>query len=467
VGTHSGLFALVDWRTETWIAYRRTAGASQGTVTLSRGGETVDSRVVESTLPDNRIRCVAFDGDDVWVGTHSGLARGTDPAVWRALHASERASGLPDSSDRCRQGGAPSATSSDGTHEDERLTPVPIGVLRALTKPIARPGADSPFPANAVDRRSVARAVERASTRRRSRGQPEFTLLEKLYTFARYGWGTPQDSFSILRGLHDVRGFIGYIGPDARMHTVMALRTEVPVINIAPTEPTIDETTNPWIFRCGSNDPRRHRMLLDFVLDVMGRSRLAVVQTPGPETRVHLDRWADHARARGHTPVAELESDPESADLAPLFEDLRRSRADVVLTWSDARSAAGLLRKMRSAGLGQLFVGSDLIVNPEFVSLAGPDPGRVIAFARCPHFKVADDVARTAREAPRSLPGVPRLEALPHADRSVRAAAHLLAAIELAGPEPEAIRGRLCEMDKVKLAILEDGAWRLFVPEAP
>jgi hypothetical protein len=468
VGTYSGLFALVDWRTDTWIAYRHTAGASRGTVTLSRAGEIVDSRVVDSTLPDNRIRCLGFHDDDIWVGTHAGLARGTGPADWRALQAAERASGSPDSSDQCRRGSAPSATSVlSGTHGDERLTPVPIGVLRALTKPISKPGADSPFPANAVDRRSVGRTVERASARRQSRGQSGFTLVEKLYTFARYGWGTPQDSFSILRGLYDVRGFIGYIGPDARMDTVMALRTEVPVINIAPTEPTIDETTNPWIFRCGSNDPRRHRLLLDFVLDVMGRSRLAVVQTPGPETRIHLDRWADYARARGRAPVVELESDPESADLAPLFEELRRSRADAVLTWSDAQSSAGLLLRMRSAGLDQLFVGSDLIVNPEFVSLAGPDPGRVIAFARCPHFKVADDIVPTDPDVLRSMPGVPRSEALPHADRSVRAAAHLLAAIELAGPEPEAIRGRLCEMDEIELAILENGAWRLFVPEAP
>jgi len=133
VGTYSGLLALADWGTETWVAYRRTEGASHGSVTLTRAGEVIDSRVVESTLPDNRVRCLAFHGDDVWVGTPSGLARGTDPGDWRALEAAERAPASRDSSDRCRRHGAPA---------DEGMTQVPIGVLRALTKPITRPGAD-------------------------------------------------------------------------------------------------------------------------------------------------------------------------------------------------------------------------------------------------------------------------------------------------------------------------------------
>jgi branched-chain amino acid transport system substrate-binding protein len=344
---------------------------------------------------------------------------------------------------------------------DERPTPVPIGVLGPLTRSITRPGEDPALRANAVDRLSVGRAVGRANARRRSRGQAEVTLVEQLYTFARYRWGTPQDTFSILHGLHDVRGFIGYIGPDARIDTVMALHTEVPVINVAPTEPTIDEAANPWIFRCGSNDPRRHRLLLDFVLNVEGRSRTALVRTPDPEARVHLDRWAGSARARGHEPAAELEFDPETSDLSSLVEGLRRSGADAVFTWLDAQTSAELLRGMRAAGLTQLFVGSDRIVSPEFVEAAGPGAGPAIAFARCPHFDVADDTTPSERDAIRTVPGISRLRTSPHAARTVDAAAHLLAAIELAGPEPEGIRVRLCEMRRVHIAILTNGEWRL------
>jgi ABC-type branched-subunit amino acid transport system substrate-binding protein len=379
----------------------------------------------------------------------------------------QAAEGAPGTLDAGDPFGRAAASPSEQTGTEGPSTPVAIGVLNPLARPIARPGASTALPVRAVDRSSVSLAVRRSGARHRSRGRPAIMLGDKLYTFARYSWGTPQDTFSILRDAHDVRGFVGYIAPHARMDTAMALRTEVPVVNVAATDPTIDEAVNPWIFRCGSNDPQRHRRLLDFVLDTLGRSRLAVVRAPDPESRVHLDRWATHARARGYEPVAELELDPEAADPSPLLEGLRRSGADAVLTWADARTSAGLLRNLRSAGLTQLFVGSDLIVNREFIDLAGPDPGEVIAFSRCPHFEVADDTVPSEREAVRRVPRSSRSWVSPHAGRSLEAAAHLLAAIELAGSEPEAIRARLREMRAVRLATLEHGSWRFSPLDAP
>jgi ABC-type branched-subunit amino acid transport system substrate-binding protein len=455
VGTDAGLLVLPDWSKGSWVAYRRIEETSRGSVTLTRSGTVVGSRVVASTLPDNRVRCLAFQGGHVWVGTRAGLARGTGPVPWREVQAAGGAS-VP-----------PGVSPSERAGTDGPPTPVSIGVLNPLARPIARPGASAALPVQAVDRSAVARAVRRANARRRSLGRPDITLVEKLYTFARYSWGTPQDTFSILRDAHDVRGFVGYVAPHARIDTAMALRTEVPVVNVAATDPTIDESVNPWIFRCGSNDPRRHRLLLDFVLDALGRSRLALVRAPDPDSRVHVDRWASHARARGYEPVAELELDPETADLSPLLEALRRSGADVVLTWADARTSADLLRGMRAAGLGQLFVGADRIVSREFVDLAGGHPGEVIAFARCPHFEVADDTAPPERDDVPGLPPRTRSRLSPHAGRSLEASAHLLAAIELAGAEPEAIAASLREMRAVRLATLEQGTWRYSPLSAP
>jgi hypothetical protein len=441
LGTDSGLLVLADWATETWIVYRRIEGASSGEVSLVRSGRIVETRAVPSTLPDNRIRCLAFQDDGVWVGTHRGLVRGSRP-------------GSAELRDR-----PPRDSVASEVDEGRRI---PIGVLAPLSRPIARPMADSAYPADAVDHVAVERAVSRA--RRRA---SEIKLVENLYTFARYGWGTLQDSFSILRGLRDVRGLIGYIGPHARIDTATALRTEVPLVNVAPTEPTPDESVHPWIFRCGSNDPRRHRLLLDHVLDSQGGSRLAAVRPPDPEDRIHLDRWVRHARRRGHEPVAELDGDPEAYQLATLIEELRRSQADVVLTWSDARTSAVLLRRLREAGLNALFVGGDRIVNREFITLAGPDPGPVIALGRCPHHDSAEEVAPPETDDLRRRLGLSRLPPSPHATRSFEATEHLIAAIERGGPERQAIREALREMEYVTLARLEDGAWHFRVLSQP
>jgi ABC-type branched-subunit amino acid transport system substrate-binding protein len=165
--------------------------------------------------------------------------------------------------------------------------------------------------------------------------------------------------------------------------------------------------------------------------------------------------------------VAELEYDPKADDSASLFDELKRSRADVVLAWSDARSSAALLQSMRAAGLSQLFVGSEEIVNSEFIDLAGADAGQVLAFARCPHFAVSGDTAPSDADALRDLLGVSRSRPSPHASRSFDAAVHLMAAIELAGAEPEAVRGALCEMNAVTLARLTNGAWSFSRLDSP
>jgi hypothetical protein len=125
------------------------------------------------------------------------------------------------------------------------------------------------------------------------------------------------------------------------------------------------------------------------------------------------------------------------------------------------------LRRLRAAGLNALFVGGDRIVKREFITLAGPDPGPVIALGPCPHLDSAEEVAPGDTDDLRRRLGLSRLPASPHATRSFEAAEHLLAAIERGGPERQAIREALREMEQVTLARLEDGAWQFRILPHP
>jgi len=296
--------------------------------------------------------------------------------------------------------------------------------------------------------------VSRANDRVARTGKT-FEVAEKLGSFADYGWRTLQDTFAILRDRLKVSGIVAYIGADARMDAALALLNEVPVVNFAPSEPAIHESENPWIFRCGANDPRHQQRLLDHALGPLARSRPVVLTTRGDKTPEPSDRWGG---------LPSVEYDP-AADA--LFEELRRLQADVLLTWADAPTTATLLRKLRAEGLDQLVVGSPRIVNPEFVTLAGPDAGAVIALARCSHFDVAGDLPRLDEETLRRRPPTARERAAPRADRSFEAATHLLVAIELAGPDREAVRRTLRAMGEPMLANLEDGVWSLSDLESP
>jgi branched-chain amino acid transport system substrate-binding protein len=172
--------------------------------------------------------------------------------------------------------------------------------------------------------------------------------------------------------------------------------------------------------------------------------------------------------------VADLRCDPGADEFASVLRELQESGADVVLTWSDARRSASILRAMRQAGMDQLFVGSDMMVSDEFVALSGAEPGGVIAamppsdHAGHPaEARFADDYLRRFRRPP-----------TPGAFRVFEAVNHLVEAINIAGPEREAIRRVLYETsrdidgerhcpdvaygsDLVILGRLEAGGWIL------
>jgi ABC-type branched-subunit amino acid transport system substrate-binding protein len=405
--------------------------------------------------------------DGLYAETWAGPPLLYDPArdEWARVGEHERDrseawSELPESADLPGSAASPAAAEVEPTS-------VPIGILGPLARPISRPGGSSTATVDTVDRTAVVRAVDRANRRVGGGERRPFALAQELHTFETYGWGTAQDSYAVLRDRHDARGFIGFIEPHACLDTAVALRTEVPVVNVAATEPTIDETDNPWVFRCGGNDPRRQRMVLDHVLDLPGPMRLALLFTPGHETRAHLDRWDGHARSRGHEPLATIDFDPQVDDLTPVVDRLRDTRATVLLTWSDTPTSAAVLRGLRAAGWGGLFVGGDRIVTGEFVDLAGANPGRVLAPGRCRHYDLNGDDAPDGHDELRTRLRASPAPVSPHARRSFDAAMHLLAAIEIAGPERVAIRDTLSEMRTATLARLEDGAWVVSALETP
>jgi hypothetical protein len=112
------------------------------------------------------------------------------------------------------------------------------------------------------------------------------------------------------------------------------------------------------------------------------------------------------------------------------------------LTWSDAQATSALLDGMRKAALHAALAGGPSIVNDEFARSAPLDAGTVLAVAPCSHAEAA---------------GGPPPESL-H-DRSYEAAAHLLAAVEIAGRDREAVRGELQRLRSQAVARLKNGVW--------
>jgi hypothetical protein len=264
LGTDRGLEVLVDGSTGTWIRYAPLEDGATAGVTLDRDGEIVDTIGLASGIPDRRVRCIAFDGGDIWIGTPSGLARGSGRRPWTA-HAQAPVD------TETRRAPAPRPASSPGGARTDRGPVVSIGILRPGNRVITVPGSDAPGAPRpgGMDRMAAMLAVEQANARGGFRGEIPFALATGPQgSFDGWGWTTPEDDFPALARRDDVVGIVGSIGPGARSMTAVARETGLPVVNVSTTTPTIDEIVNPWIFRARGNEGRRQRLVLDHVLAV-------------------------------------------------------------------------------------------------------------------------------------------------------------------------------------------------------
>jgi len=313
-----------------------------------------------------------------------------------------------------------------------------IGILIPMSRTIAIPGADRGWPDERVDRV----AIEELLALRKKRGGTPIELSASAFTYERHGFGTPDDTLAILALRPEVVGVVGHAVPSGSVESILASRLGMPIVDAAPTDPGRGERADPWVFRCDRYGHDGQVAVLDALLTGLDRPRLAVVRTPGGEAARRLDFWVGQAAKRGAQVVADVIWDPDVDDLGTVLTKLRRARVQAVLTWSDARTSAVLLGGMRKAGLDAALVGGPRIVNEEFARLAPPDAGTVLAVAPCPHAE------QGGGPAPESL----------H-DRSSEAAAHLLAAVEIAGRDREAVRGILERLRSQAVARLKNGAW--------
>ncbi|MCH7808895.1 MAG: ABC transporter substrate-binding protein, partial [Planctomycetes bacterium] len=496
IGTDDGLLALVDWTSDTWVHHRRCDGG--GVTTLIRRGRTIGTSRMTTSIPDNRVRCIAVDGADIWVGTANGLARGTNRSSWTGTM-----SGVPLLSQQCSSPRRPSLPGTAAT----AAAPVAIAIHGPRTRIIALPGAASGRSKRAgrPDLLAVQLALEYANRNGGYRGQRSFELATAPMGYGRYGWGTAVDDFPMLADYDNVAGIVGYFDASDRITQAVLLRTEVPFVNASDRLDTFDEAPgeSPWTFRCWGDRPRQHRALLDYLFDRLGFTRVAALRTPGSDTQRHLDWWSSHARKRGSPLIVDLSCRPtrreqlhdtsepraeynpdlsgaransapspeprasaraklrpanrrwitrrakDDGELDPALAILKDQQAQVVLTWTDTETSAAILRRMRELGMDQLFVGSRSIVGDEFIALAGENPGAVLALYTTPRRVDSDSRADfIARYSERNVRGAVPVPPDREAFFSYDAADHLMHAVNIADPGREALRQMLFDMSR-------------------
>jgi ABC-type branched-subunit amino acid transport system substrate-binding protein len=201
-------------------------------------------------------------------------------------------------------------------------------------------------------------------------------------------WGSSANTLVELAYEENVWAVIGSIdSTSTHVALRVALKAELPIVNVGSTDPTMTETGIPWLVRLTPDDRQTSYRLARLVFEELGLSRVAVLRSTERHGRMGVPEFRDAARRLGRPLPLEIIYSTGQEDFTPQLEQIAGSGAEAVVLWAGARDSALIVRQMREVGLDQPIFGTDRLVSPEFLELAGPaaegvratawlDPGR-------------------------------------------------------------------------------------------
>ncbi|MBD3274497.1 MAG: regulator [Candidatus Marinimicrobia bacterium] len=84
--TDKGVGMLMDYESDTWVTYAKPSEKSETWEAYIRSGyDTVQTVPIDLDLPNHFSIAADIQGDDVWIGTGHGLARGSGTGFWAGL----------------------------------------------------------------------------------------------------------------------------------------------------------------------------------------------------------------------------------------------------------------------------------------------------------------------------------------------------------------------------------------------
>lgn len=152
----------------------------------------------------------------------------------------------------------------------------------------------------------------------------------------------------------------------------VALKAEIPIVNSASTDPTIPETSVPWYFTDLQDDRVQCYTLARRIYAELGLKRVAILRVNNRYGRMGVPEFRDASRRLGHPVVIEQKFMPGDTDFSRELTNIRDSRADAIVLWTDEAPAAMILKQMRAMGMKQRVFGSYRTLGPDLLADAGP-----------------------------------------------------------------------------------------------
>jgi branched-chain amino acid transport system substrate-binding protein len=149
------------------------------------------------------------------------------------------------------------------------------------------------------------------------------------------------------------------------------LKLEIPMVCTGDPDPTFTETNIPWVIRVISDDRQSSYALVDRIYKKDGHSRVAVIRANNRYGRVGIKIFSETATRIGHPMIIEERFNDGESEFKTQLERIKKTAPDAILIWGNARESALILQQIRAMGLKQPVYGSDRMVSPEFLKIAG------------------------------------------------------------------------------------------------
>ncbi len=186
-------------------------------------------------------------------------------------------------------------------------------------------------------------------------------------------WGA--SSNEIIRMAYDEKVWAMYgslSGDSTHIGLRVNLKTEVPMVNSAATDPTIPETIVPWFFDTLQDDRVQGYTLARHIYTELGLKRVAILRVNDRYGRFGVLKFKDASRRLGHPLVIEQKFMPGDTDFRRQLRVINDSRVDAIVLWTDEVPAANILKQMRELGMTQRVFGSHRTMGDDLVKVAGP-----------------------------------------------------------------------------------------------
>ncbi len=159
----------------------------------------------------------------------------------------------------------------------------------------------------------------------------------------------------------------------------VALKCEIPVINIADPDPTLTETNIPWVIRVISDDRQSSYALANRIYREDGLERVSLLRVNNRYGRVGTGEFKDASRRLGHPVAVEVRFEDGHTDFTDQLNTIRKNNSQAVVLWGDSKELGMIVNQMREMGMEHPVYACDRAITKEFLEIAGNNANGIIS----------------------------------------------------------------------------------------